>query len=725
MILVRTPKPANTESFMGYVLRVSEANGYDTPWHILKLAGLSQSEMTRADFPVNKFAGVLGVEAETLDRVAYTCQSSSKKQGFKLLGHPLGSSINQPLLRLFRPALCPECVSADGFTDAFFDLKLAVACPVHKRTVISHCAKCGEALRFFRPGLLTCRCGASLADVPPEPVAPALLDLMTIFKAKLHSPSLTTCETERRLPVKSLLALSLRSLITNLPNLLRIEGRNMPKNSLQTADHIGEALSDWPRGLRLFLDKAEDVHREDAMSHHIRLKQVSSSFYRREIRANFTWLHEQLIHYRKQRSGDANQSRQTLHKEAQRRYITNKRQEWPSAGTHSQLPAGGQTLQGRDAAAFLGLPVSVLVQLEISGHFVRRHRTKLKWGYHIADLDVFFAQLLEASPRIRRSAVDTKATVSLYHALGKYRMHDSKQKAGLVLAYLSGSLRSIGRTGESTSDILFRLEDVSALAAISRTDAAGGTLTRSSAAEKLGCDPNAIPSLSSQGYLTASPAREGTRLTRESFEEFARDFVPLGKIARERNTTSYRLKKLCTQANIPVLLVPRPSGPPVSFIQYSHLDALTATANLHPSSEQVRKAKAEMGRSTIATLRDYLNSLQNRQGQLPIRAGKPHKKAIAKACGFNRNVFYVNLEAISLLDAYFAHENTVRSAISALRGYLEGVQDRQEQLPIRAGKPNKKAIAKACGFSRNVFYSNLEAISILDACFAQDHSLTG
>lgn len=243
MMLVRTPKPADTESFLGYVLRVSEANGYDTPWHILKLAGVSQDEMTKAKFPVNKIARILGVSTEVFDHIAYTYQGHLAKE-YKLLGHPLGSSINQPILRLSSPALCPECVSADGYIDAFFDLKLAVACPVHKRAVISHCPICGEALRLFRPGLLICKCGASLADAAPVPVTPAVIDLMNILKAKLHSAHLTPSSIKQHLPIENLLTMPLRALITNLPNLLKLNGVNTRKNPLHAAELIAEALSD-------------------------------------------------------------------------------------------------------------------------------------------------------------------------------------------------------------------------------------------------------------------------------------------------------------------------------------------------------------------------------------------------------------------------------------------------------------------------------------------------
>lgn len=717
MMLVRTPKPADTESFQGYVLRVSEANGYDTPWHLLKLAGISQSEMTKASFPVGKFAGILGVNKDALDRIAYTPQKHVT-QAFKLLGHSLGSSINHPILKLSSPALCPECVNADGYIDAFFDLKLAVACPVHNRAVISHCPTCGEVIRLFRPGLLTCRCGASLADAAPVPVTPAVIDLMNVLKAKLHSTHLTPSWITQHLPTEHLLAMPLRALIINLPNLLKLSSANIRENPLHEAELIAESLSDWPRGLHRFLDKAEKIDYDDPMSHLIRFKRVVSSFVRKEIRESFIWLHQELIRHRQPALGKSTRSRQTLHEEAQRRYHLNKNLESAGNGIRTGLTpqtAAGQTLRRRDAAAYLGLPVSVLAQLRATGHFVELPRTESKSGYHLADLDAFFAKLLKASPRIHLSKVDTSTTVSLSHALAKYRMHDAKQKAWLVVAYISGGLGPVGRIGDSTDDILFKLQDVSIFVASSRTHAAGGTLTQQQAAETLGCDLQAIPKLMSLGYLTARSAREGTRITRASFERFSQNYIPLSKIAKKNATSSRRLKRLCTLAKIPMLLMPRATGIEVPFIQRSHLERLFVTATLHPSRKQTQAVAAQTEHPAVAALKIYLDGLKISQEPLPTRTGKPNKKAIARECSFSRDVFYDNEEAIALLNNFTAQVAIPCTPIDALQSYLEGLQQRGEHLPLRFGQPNKAAIAKAGGFDRNLFYTNAEAASLLSS----------
>ncbi|QSI75361.1 TniQ family protein [Niveibacterium microcysteis] len=724
-MLVRTPKPADTESFLGYLLRVSESNGYDTPWRILKLAGICQSEMTKVSFPVSKVCKILGVSAESLSHISYRHPGHYPDE-YKILGHGLGSSINQPILRLATPALCPECVRANGYIDAFYDLKLAVACPVHKRAVITNCPTCGEILRFFRPGLLTCRCGASLEDAAPVPVPAAVTDLMKVIAAKLHSGPLDQASVIRQLPIESLMAMPLRALITKLPTLLHLHGTSTCERPIDVVELLAEALSDWPKGLHRFLAKAEELHRDDPMSHLIRSKQLSASFFRKEIRESFAWLQQELTQHSQHSRGKSIHSRRKLHAEAQRRFHLSEELESADVGLRAE-PLSHATpnhkLQKRDAAAYLGLPVSVLAALQATSHFAQKYRTGPKSGYQLAELDLFYSRLLKSSPRIHPSRVGTTATVSMSHALGKYRMHDSKQKAALVMAYLSGSLASIGRVGNSTNDILFRIRDVSAFVASSRTHAAGGTLTQQQAAQTLGCDLQAIPILVSNGYLTARSAREGTRITRASFEGFLQKYIPLSKIAKENATNSRRLKSLCSKAGIPMLLTPRPTGSEVPFIQRSSLELLLVTATLYPNRKQAQLVASHTRHSVVAILKSYLSELTNRKEPLPVRAGRPNKVAIARTCGFSRNVLYDNNEALELLDNFVAQASMPSTPLVALQRYLEELQTRREQLPLRAGKPNKLAIARACGFNRNVLYVNAEVVSLLNTFSSQQSTL--
>ena len=197
-LLVRTPSPCINESLLGFVLRVSEANGYDTPWHILRLAEIDQGQMQTAGFPIEKLSKVLGQSTESLTRIAY--QSDTIKGHFKILDHSLGPSLKDSPLRLSRPAFCPHCVEETGFIDAFWDLNAAVACPKHHCPPLRNCPSCRTAIRWFRPGLLTCECGARLTNTPSVAIDTPAIELMQLILSKLHGKPLSELPNESGFP---------------------------------------------------------------------------------------------------------------------------------------------------------------------------------------------------------------------------------------------------------------------------------------------------------------------------------------------------------------------------------------------------------------------------------------------------------------------------------------------------------------------------------------------
>lgn len=62
------------------------------------------------------------------------------------------------------------------------------------------------------------------------------------------------------------------------------------------------------------------------------------------------------------------------------------------------------------------------------------------------------------------------------------------------------------------------------------------------------------------------------------------------------------------------------------------------------------KSGQQRGVENVESLRAYLDDLRSKGGFLPSRKGKPDKSAIAIACGFDRQTFYNNPEAIALLE---------------------------------------------------------------------------
>lgn len=61
------------------------------------------------------------------------------------------------------------------------------------------------------------------------------------------------------------------------------------------------------------------------------------------------------------------------------------------------------------------------------------------------------------------------------------------------------------------------------------------------------------------------------------------------------------------------------------------------------------KSGQQVGAENAERLRAYVSELRKKGARIPARNGKPDKSAIAIACGFNRQTLYNNPEAVALL----------------------------------------------------------------------------
>jgi len=104
---------------------------------------------------------------------------------------------------------------------------------------------------------------------------------------------------------------------------------------------------------------------------------------------------------------------------------------------------------------------------------------------------------------------------------------------------------------------------------------------------------------------------------------------------------------------------------------------------------------------------------------LPRKGNIPNKSAIAAACGLDRSALATDTDAGILLMC-FARDDAERFAVSqyrspeeALQAYIQELKTGGGHLPCRGGRPNKAAIAKACGFKRDLLSSRPELRKIL------------
>jgi hypothetical protein len=695
-MLVRTPHHRPTESLLGYVLRISEANGYDTPWHVVAHAGILRGEMTTAGFPVQKLAAILGRSPDDLNDISYSGLDENEDREFRLLGHTLGKGLNSEPLRLTKPVICPQCIVEHGYIDAFFDLSVGVACPFHRCQLVASCPCCGESLNWFRPGLLTCKCGASFADVLTKPVSPDLANLMAVIWDKLHGTSLDDLPKGTNLPARQLAGVPLRRLLGKLPDLGGFQIRSHGATScdstpIELLDSAAQILANWPNGYHDFLDRTALVNSGSAPTTlWKRYEHFSRMFFsKKNCGTDFSWLHQEFIRYRLETYESALDNRKRSGEDIPARYVTITElarrlkvtpatvRDWSKNGLINLKKAGtpdrpryiadmedenlrppiaaeGSVFGEREAAAYLELPVRVLNRLKVIGHFRVQHWHKLKHGFHQADLDEFRKRLLALSPLVGAGTDETPRTdrVSLAQTQRKYRFHDHERKADFIVAYLSGTITSAYRTGDSLGDIFFEKSAVEAFVSNSRSHAANDSLSQVEAAKEIGCNLLAVPILVKNGYLAGEDGREGQRITRASVAKLGDQYVALGGLAVELQTSSRRLMRLCKSNNIPLMQVACGIDNAVSFIERTYEQTLR---RLHQDCPP-RRLMGMKCNKVLDAVSSYLAELQKQGAPLPRCGKRPHKREIAGACRIDRGVFYRNKEAIQMIEDYAVEE---------------------------------------------------------------------
>jgi hypothetical protein len=142
--LVVTPKPQHGESYMGFVLRTSEANGYPSINTILRHAGMSENEMRSARPPLEKLAPLYG---RTVEDFALLGETRTTNGRFLPL---MSQSLPAIYLRSKRARVCPECIRDHGHARAFWEMRHAIACPTHGRMALSHCPQCHRPIDWWR-----------------------------------------------------------------------------------------------------------------------------------------------------------------------------------------------------------------------------------------------------------------------------------------------------------------------------------------------------------------------------------------------------------------------------------------------------------------------------------------------------------------------------------------------------------------------------------------------
>jgi hypothetical protein len=121
------------------------------------------------------------------------------------------------------------------------------ACPVYHRRPLSACGSCHEPLNWFRPGLLECRCGATLVSGDSLLPSPQQCHLLDVIRRKVFGLNISEDHPlgPTAVPLYSMTLCALLAALRILgKHRLRVENIDNPDKPVCAAARV---LADWPK----------------------------------------------------------------------------------------------------------------------------------------------------------------------------------------------------------------------------------------------------------------------------------------------------------------------------------------------------------------------------------------------------------------------------------------------------------------------------------------------
>lgn len=623
-LMVRHPLPSPNESLLGYVLRLSESNGYSSPWSLFRLAGMTQHATRTTNFRFERLALITGCAIAKLDSIAFS-PTSDRPQGSRLLGHYVLPSD----LSVTKSKICPQCVVEKGFIEAHWHLDIMVGCPIHQCSAVLQCPKCRKPLRWFRPGLLDCKCGGNLRLCALPAISEAEASLLDVLRRKVLAHPVCE-ENPAGLPLTQLAAMGLRPLLVILRALAKhrlvADGRTIRTDYGDVVSAATRVLVEWPKNfIRLLLDLGENVpangsvgvRKQFASIHHALFKNKAidppgqADFLRlaflefatnhwdrgcvdakfmKELREGLPKRFVSQTEFAASIGIDPRTAARMLKLQIapstrlscgkSKRIIVDMEKNAMSP-THS-----GKILHSRVAAKRLSLSVSVLQILRKTGSYEVKHAFPNRTGFHVLDIEAFEKRILAVASVSPIAGIDGR-NLTLSSVIAGH--HDSPAiKAEVVAAVLSRQITIIGNIDGTVGGISLDRSEYEELAELGRNRASGNARTPTAAARMLRCDPSAIPALARLGYLHGNKTPVGLRVKDDSIEAFSREYISLASIAKKEGTSSRALMGRCKDIGITLLSVPvERRGGPQSFVRVVDSDKLRAGMNIAANQMRV------------------------------------------------------------------------------------------------------------------------------------------
>lgn len=289
MRLLISCKPYLDESFMGYVLRLTEKNGYDSLSWIFQVASMNYKKSRQGGMfaidtlkSLTHFAQLAGVNSAEIFRLTYPRVAGSE-------GEPLHYFFGQPVpqhsLRLTKPRVCPDCLSESPYCRRQWELSVVTTCPKHQRLLLDECPNCSKRISWSRNRVPFCTCKFDWRDSPVSTVSEQELRLTRQIHRLCNltdkaGNSESFPEPVSRLTLNDILLVlffiagQFRGISSTTTTHLQSSGRNQAFHNTLTNAYL--IFENWPSNYFKFLDRRR-IHERNVSRSYQRMK---STLYR-------------------------------------------------------------------------------------------------------------------------------------------------------------------------------------------------------------------------------------------------------------------------------------------------------------------------------------------------------------------------------------------------------------------------------------------------------------
>ncbi len=588
--LVMTPLPIGGESVLGYILRLTEQNGYQSPLKLLRYAGMDDNEARSVRPPLSKLASVLRAPQSELKAIGIDdAQDDYSGRQIHLQGHTVSSMH----MACKRTGICLDCVKSHGYIHAFNEIKYAHVCPVHRKKMLFQCPACQKPLVWHRSGLTQCRCGVDFSYAEPECCEnTTVIALMREIYLKLSVPNIDELHAAESgnvgFPTGAMRKLSLNTLLSVIHRfgLFNESSGDALQDEWKAIETAAEAFSNWPHQFHAYLHR---VHAPKADKNAAGLRGQFRSFYEsffknieaqdevkfmREAFLNFgqQWKKAH-IHPKMRPEGMSNQTTDyvsnivgidafakihKMHPATVRQYVAqgliktshevgaNGRMLFDLTKQQQFEFAQGKSLSLGDASVILELPEAVLRCYRKLGLYQPRYFAVPPTLFHEKDVQALKDKLLTGTKHLK--VYDLKHHLTMTQIMLK-KLGPADVKAKFIDAVAKQEIRPIGFLRPSPSQLVFDKKAVKDWLNQIHTKLQGSHACQD-VMDTAQLNPATLQALLKSTMIKGKVIDSEIRIDEASFEAFNASFIACQQVAMLKGISYQTVLQLCDALSI-------------------------------------------------------------------------------------------------------------------------------------------------------------------------------